>query len=153
MSNCGAREQSSISVNQFPMKPCRMARNMVCLHYGKERGMYANERGGVRPTLEGTWLATLTTPEGRQGIYLRTAGYRKGDICLFNRQLVRSTTRGCLRENQASLWPVTASRQSFVVSQATNESLVSSRYLLLILRRCATFGNIKQHLAQMAAGR
>ncbi|MFL5628750.1 MAG: hypothetical protein ACJ788_24480, partial [Ktedonobacteraceae bacterium] len=59
---------------------------------------------------------------------------------LTSRQLVRSTTGGSLRENQASLWSVTASRQSFVVLQATNESLVSSRYMLSILPCLATYG-------------
>lgn len=117
-------------MNAQQIKPCTMAKNMVNLHYGKGRRSYANERRGIKPTLEGARLATQTTPKGRQKLYLCATDHRKGDICLTSRQLVRSTTGGSLREDQASLWSVTASRQSFVVLQATNESLVRCRYLV-----------------------
>lgn len=124
-------------------KPCHMATIMICLPYGKERGLYANDGRGPTPTLEIAWLEPHLAQTTQERVPLRSeVGYRR-ILCQRKSKLARRTTGGRTEENQEILWkkvnreklaslPVVDTGYILQVSQAGRMYPVHAYYLSLL---------------------
>jgi len=121
--------------NIEPIKACHMARTMIHLPYGKERGRYASDRRGVTPTLENAWVEFDAAKQGTEELSVRSEMGKGRILCNLSRKLATTHPRDCSRQDQESLWRVT--KHAFPVARCDSVSIgtrhqtaVRPRYLI-----------------------
>jgi hypothetical protein len=116
--------------NTGQRKACHMARTMINLPYGKERGRYASDRRGITPTLENAWVESDAAKSGAEELPV-CPEVGKGRILRdLSRQLATTHPEDCSRQDQESLWGIT--EHAFPVAQLrpiVSQALSRSRCL------------------------
>lgn len=81
---------------------CHMARNVLHLPYGKERGRYASDRRGITPTLENAWVEPDPTPTGKKELSVCSEMGKRGSLSYLSSELATVNPGNCTDENRES---------------------------------------------------
>lgn len=112
---------------------CHVARIMVNLPHGKERGMYASDGRSVTRSLKNAWVEPDPTPTRETELSLRSKVGKQGILCHQSGGFATTHTGGCTDENRESLWRVDeyafpVARCELIKIGTLDQSAVSPRY-------------------------
>ena len=108
-------------------KACHMARTMVNLPYGKERGMYASDGRGVTPTLKNAWVEPDPTPSRKKKLSVCSEVGERRVLRYLSGEFATTHPGSSSSENWKSFWRVIENAFPVAHLLPTNLQLLSSR--------------------------
>jgi len=100
---------------------CHVARFMINLPHGKERGMYASDGRRVTRTLKNAWVEPDPTSQREAKLPLRSKVGKQGILCHQSSGFATTHARRCPDKNRESLWGVT--EYAFPVARCDSVSI------------------------------